>query len=137
MHVSLFVAADYANKSSEGKLNILGIFNRINATNFPARHRQLFLVIRLVAVLGEIRNKHDIRFLFLDEDGKELINGGGEFTIPHPKEGKQATAEFIVDVGDLLLPKPGNYEFKLVLNSEVRAEIPIEAVKIEPAPTGQ
>ncbi len=131
MQVILFVAADYANKSIDGKLNILGIFNSINAPNFPARHRQLFLVIRLVAILGETRNKHNIRFLFVDEDGKELINGGGEFDIPHPEGGKQALAEFIVDVGDLHIPKPGRYEFQLMLNGEIRGRIPIEAVKIE------
>jgi hypothetical protein len=136
MEVTLFVAADYANKSADGKLNILGIFNRIMATSFPARHRQMFLVIRLVAELGEIRNKHDIRFLFMDEDGKELINGGGVLNIEHPKDGKQAIAEFIVDVGDLHVPREGAYVFKLVLNQEIRARIPIEAILIK-AETGQ
>ena len=132
MQVTLFVAADYANKSADGKLNILGIFNKIFATNFPARHRQMFLVVRLVADLGEIRNKHDMRFLFVDEDGNELVNGGGNLNIEHPKDGQQALAEFIVDVVDLQLPKEGRYEFRLMLNRETRAVFPIEVIRVNP-----
>lgn len=131
MQMALFVAADYANKSDLGKLNIMGIFNNIYANKFPARHRQLYLVIRLIAVLGEYHTQHDMRILFLDEDGNEIINRGGQIKIEHPKDGKQALAEFIIEVGDLLLPQSGNYEFRLIINREVKGIIPIEAIQLE------
>lgn len=131
MQVVLFVAADYANKTPDGKLNIMGIFNSIYATQFPARHRQLYLIIRLVAILGEMRNEHDLRIVFVDSDGNELLNSGGKFKIQHPSGGKQAVAEFIIDVGDLHLPKQGNYEFHLMLNQETRSIIPIEVNHLE------
>ena len=49
MQVKLAVVADYANVSSEGKLNILGIFDRINVSDLPAAHPQMHLILRLEA----------------------------------------------------------------------------------------
>ena len=49
MLVKLAVLADYANVTSDGKLNILGIFDRMNVLNLPAVHPQMNLVLRLEA----------------------------------------------------------------------------------------
>ena len=49
MKLLLLMAADYANITGDGKLNVIGIFNDINAFNFPARHPSMHLVARLGA----------------------------------------------------------------------------------------
>jgi hypothetical protein len=49
----LFLAADYANITGDGKLNVMGIFNDIYSFNFPARHSSMHLVARLGAELSE------------------------------------------------------------------------------------
>jgi hypothetical protein len=36
MKVDLFLTADYANITGDGKLNVMGIFREINAFNFLA-----------------------------------------------------------------------------------------------------
>jgi hypothetical protein len=43
----LFLAADYASVTGDGKLNVMGIFNDINAFNFPARHSSMHLIAKL------------------------------------------------------------------------------------------
>lgn len=53
MNVSLALVADYANISREGKLNILGIFDRIAAQSVPAVHSQMQLIMRLEADRAE------------------------------------------------------------------------------------
>jgi len=53
MKLTLFLAADYANITREGKLNVMGIFNDIYARTFPARHSSMHLVAKLGAELGE------------------------------------------------------------------------------------
>ena len=53
MDVTLAVLADHANVSDQGKLNILGIFDRILASNFPAVHPQLHPVLRFSASPAE------------------------------------------------------------------------------------
>ncbi len=49
MDVPLALIADAANISEEGKLNVLGVFNRITARELPATHPQLTLVLKFVA----------------------------------------------------------------------------------------
>jgi len=34
----LLLVADYANVTDNGKLNVMGIFQRLHAREFPARH---------------------------------------------------------------------------------------------------
>jgi len=130
MEVALFVAADFANQTESGKLNILGVFTAIYAKKFPVRHRRLFLIIKLIAGLGENETEHDLRILFVDADGHELQDMPGKLMIEHPKGGKQATAEIILEVGALLLPKPGTYEFRLILNKDIKGILPIEAIQL-------
>jgi hypothetical protein len=47
MQVPLALLADHANVSAEGKLNLMGAFDVINARRFPAVHAQMHLVFRI------------------------------------------------------------------------------------------
>lgn len=132
MQVALFLAADYAKVDAGGKLDILGIFNRINAPAFPAIHRTLYLVIRIIAAIGEYDVDHPFKLLFVSEDGEEhppAIEGVMRFE--KPKNGVQIQADTIVALGDLVLPKPGRYEFRLVINRDVKSILPLEVVHLQ------
>jgi len=64
--LSYFLTADYANREQTGKLNVLGVFNRIFSHKFPAKHHRLYVVIRMHAELGEFDTDHDLKVLFLE-----------------------------------------------------------------------
>ena len=49
MRVDLALLADAATVDSAGKLNILGIFDSITSTRFPAKHGLISLVLRFAA----------------------------------------------------------------------------------------
>lgn len=134
MQTALFLAADYANHEASGKLNVLGIFNQINIQEFPGKLRRLYLVIRLVATLGEYETKHDLKIAFYDQDGNEMAGQQGEITIPKPSGGPQFAGDLIIEVGDLPLPAPGRYEFKLIVNREVKDSLPIDVIHANPQP---
>jgi len=134
MDAVLFLAADFANHEASGKLNVLGIFNQIMAKEFPARHRRLYLVMRLVAQLGEFQTQHDLKIAFFDEDGHELGGQQQKIEIPRPERGKQAAVDLIVEVNDLQLPTPGRYEFKLIINRDVKSSLPIDVIQVTPSP---
>jgi hypothetical protein len=53
MKVTFVALADAANVSQENKLNILGIFNIVWASAFPAIHPQLQLVMNFEASKAE------------------------------------------------------------------------------------
>jgi len=71
MRPLLFLTADYANVTSDGKLNVMGIFKEINAYNFPARHASMHLVAKLAAELGEFEQTRNITVILMDADGKK------------------------------------------------------------------
>lgn len=128
MEVPIFLAADYSNKDAGGKLNVLGVFNRIHAKSFPARHRSLYLVIRIELVLGEFDIEHDTKILFVDEDGLEKGTYPLAFTVERPVTGHSAFADLLLQLEGLPLDSAGRHEFRLIVNRDVKAILPIDVV---------
>ena len=134
MNVLFSFAADYANKEQSGKVNVLGIFNRIMSREFPTVHRSLYLVFKLTAQHPEFDVEHDLKIVFVGEDGKEYGAIDGKFVIKRPENESLAQSDFIFEIRDLGLPKPGLYEFRLVINKEVRGSIPLDVIQLEQPP---
>ena len=78
MQVKLAVVADHANVSSEGKLNILGIFDRIVVSDLPAVHPQMHLIVRLEAHPAERDRPHPVEVRLHDPDGQTVFELKGE-----------------------------------------------------------
>jgi len=82
MRPLLFLVANYANITREGKLNVMGIFNDIYSLNFPARHSSMHLVAKLAAELGEYGQTRNFTVKLLDEDGHQIMDISGQFQVP-------------------------------------------------------
>ena len=80
MEIKTAVLADTANVSQEGKLNITGIFNRIQSGSFPVTWPSMVLVVRLEAHSSEI-GSHKITIQVTDEDGGKLVTVQGNLDI--------------------------------------------------------
>ncbi|MCY4009268.1 MAG: hypothetical protein OXG02_06775 [Chloroflexi bacterium] len=126
MQVKLFLLADFANRDAAGKENILGVFSRINSPSFPYTHEAMYLVIRLVAELGEMADKRRLRVVFCDEDGAELANMEADFEVPLSEQGIRPEMSFILILRELELTKPGSYEFRLYIEKDRKATLPLE-----------
>ncbi len=72
MRLEYMLLADAANLSTEGKLNVLGAFERIVARSFPVMHPTMTVVIRMVATPAERGRKKQIGIRLLNQDGVEL-----------------------------------------------------------------
>ena len=72
MDVDLALLADAATIDGAGKLNILGIFDRLHTPKFPARHPKMALVLRFSAPLTET-GSHEIEITLKDPVGSELM----------------------------------------------------------------
>jgi len=70
VEVPLLLVADYANVTDNGKLNVMGIFQRLHAREFPARHPVMQLVIKLVAGPGEYGESRRLTVRLLDADAR-------------------------------------------------------------------
>lgn len=70
MKVRFAVLADYANVTQEGKLNVLGMFEKIHVSKFPVKLPAMQLIIRFEADISERNQQKSVQV--------RLINGRGE-----------------------------------------------------------
>lgn len=129
MQIALALLADYANISREGKLNILGIFERIYAQNMPATHPQMQLVMTIEADSAEADRDHKIEIQLIDADGKKLFAFGGNLKFSPPPMGQKARLNHIIQLNNTKFEKFGSYDFKIMINDEVRKSVPLALVE--------
>ena len=132
MEVPLAVLADAANVSREGKLNIFGIFNRLWAIKFPAKHPQAQLVMVFEADAGEAGQKKTVGVLLRDSDGNKIFGIEGEFVLPKAKPGQPIRINHILSLPGVPLPKPDDYVFTIMINGETKARVPFGVAQAKP-----
>lgn len=128
MELTLAVCCDAANVSREGKLNLLGIFNSIHAAQFPCTHPHLALVLRVEARLGE-EGVHPLEIKLADEDGHELFKVGGQLSLQGAQPGRPMTAQTIMDINNIRLPRPGTYAFEVFIDHRHVRSVAIHALE--------
>lgn len=111
--------ADYANVTPDNKLNVMGIFNIINAASFPARHPAMFLVLKFVPELGDLNQERKLTFKLEDADAHSIM------TLSMPIVVKDAG--IIVQLNDVVFPRSGSYEFVVYLDDEPVGSAPVSA----------
>ncbi|HJR54877.1 MAG TPA: hypothetical protein VJ982_14350 [Gemmatimonadota bacterium] len=126
MDITLAVCCDAANVSREGKLNLLGIFNSIHAAEFPCTHPHLALVLRVEARLGE-EGTYPLEIRLVDEDGQQLFHINGQLSLQGAEPGRPMTAQTIMDINNLQLPRPGTYAFEVHLAGRRERTVDIHA----------
>ena len=132
MNLLVLLTADYANITSDGKLNVMGIFRVINATNFPARHTSMHLVLKLGAELGEYGTERILTVKLMSPDGQEIFNLSGPMQIPRPEGGLKPEVNAIFELKDITFPEPGPYQFVVLVDKDVKGSLMVYVNKTEP-----
>lgn len=127
METLLIVVADYANMTGNGKLNIMGIFNELNPPSYPYSHPSLYLIFKLRAALGEYGTKRIATVKFMDADGHELLSIPQEINIPEIAKGRRPEINGVLALNGLPFPKPGMYNFVLLIDRDAKGEVSIQA----------
>lgn len=128
MKVSLFLLADYANLTEDGKLNIMGLFNIIYSSNFPTQHPQMAIVAKLKAELGEDGQTRDIRVALFSPDGKKLLEVGGAMQFPQRASGQNPEINAIITLQNVVFPEPGPYSFVLFVDKDNKDNLSLSVV---------
>lgn len=132
MNVSLAVLADYANVSREGKLNIMGIFDRIFARQLPGQFPPMQVVVRLDAHFAEMGREHTIQIQLQDPDGEIVFDISGNFTPMGGQAGEVAPLNHIISLGNLPLRKAGGHSVVIWVDGDLKKEVPLKVVEAPP-----
>ncbi len=128
--------ADAANVSREGKLNILGAFDRIYGTKFPLHWPRMVLVTRFEASAAEFGSEKSLEIVTMDADGKKLGKASGKMKIGEGRTGRQIKINHVLPMG-MTFPAPGEYSIVILVNGESKATVPLEVVLREQKTNGQ
>lgn len=132
MQLPIALLADYGNISSDGKLNIMGLFTDINASGFPARHPSMFLALKFSLGLGELKLEHTLSVRFEDADGQKI----GELTMPlvfaRNEQGDRLDHNQLIQLRDLVIPAPGRYQFSVLVDGVLLETVPLKANLVTP-----
>lgn len=126
----MILTADYANIAEGGKVNVMGIFRSIKAKSFPARHPQMSLVAKLEGELGEEGQTRDVTIILREDDGNEILRSTGKVKIPDVKAGLRPEINLIMNYRDIIFPKPGLYQFVLIVDKDFKGDCSLEVVDI-------
>ena len=136
MDVAFALLADAANVSREGKLNILGAFDRLYASKFPFTWPRMILVARFVASAAEYGTEKTIEIVTMDADGKKLGTAKGKMTLPTSASGRELKINHILPM-TITFPSTGEYSVEILINGEPKATVPLEVVQREEKKDGQ
>ena len=134
MNISLAFLADEANVSQEGKLNVLGIFDRITAATFPVVHPRMVFAFRVQMEYGDAGRAFPVEVRLLDQDGEPMFEAVGEIVAPPVPPGEFATANQVFSMVGVQFPAEGLYRFSVIIGGGDAYETPflVESAGTDP-----
>jgi len=112
-------AADY-----QGRLNILGVFDTIFASQMPARHPFCSVALRIRFQMTE-RGQHRLTLHIVDDDGNLVIPAiVAAFSVEIPSNSQIASANLVLNLGQLQFKNYGEYAINLAIDGRQEASLP-------------
>jgi len=135
MDVEILALCDAATEHA-GKLNIVGVFDQINAPNAPLVTRPCCVASRMRFMSLEAGNK-SIRIAIVDADGRDVLPAISlNSVVQVPDNVPSATLQIVVQIQQLSLPHFGEYAVALAVDGRVEKSIPLFAKQFHQPQTG-
>ncbi len=114
---------------NDGKLNILGLIEQIEAPNYPAR-TNVAIIARFEISADEFGKEVTVEVRIVTPDGKGgiIIRDEGKI-LPTGEPGRLKYWDYVQRFQNLDFPTSGPYEFVYRIDGEILAEIPVWAVE--------
>jgi hypothetical protein len=117
MKIPMAFLADEANISQEGKLNVLGIFDRIAAAEFPVMHPRMVFCFRVQAGFTDGGRTYPVQIRLLSPGDDVLFEAAGEIAPPIVPPGELSTANQVFTLVGLQFATAGAYRFVVTVGS--------------------
>jgi hypothetical protein len=120
MKVEILALCDYARGETNGKLYVIGAFDRIQAPKEPVPHPLCAIAARLRfdSVEAGIKN---LSVSFVDSDGAKIMPGlNAQINVE-----SSATVNFVLIIPQVNFPKFGEYAIDFAVDNRLESSIPI------------
>jgi len=117
--------ADFANTAEGGKLNVMGVFDRILAKEFPTRHQSMYLVVRTLHEYSDSETTHDFVFKIESPDGASVVNIEAKGEIGTMEPGQYGNMNQIIHLQGVEFERSGTYMVRVSIDGEPAAEVPL------------
>jgi hypothetical protein len=123
MNVNLGLLAEEANISTDGKLNLLGVFDQILTKNIPVTIPKISVVLKIDCHSAEYGVEKRIRIVLVGPDGKETMETLVKATIDKANPEPIAVFGHIVECDGVELYVEGEYRFSILIDDDLKREI--------------
>jgi hypothetical protein len=128
MQLRIAALADYTNITQNGKLNILGIFSQIQASQIPAVHPQMQLVLQFSFEVLETGSK-SIKVILQDVDGRSILTVDGVINLPTHLGPDPIILNQVMQMQNVAFPNFGSYEFAIELDGQtLPIRVPVDVI---------
>jgi hypothetical protein len=111
---AVLICDNVITEKDTGKNSLIGIFENINAKQFPATHPRLYVYVTFTEALG----KYNFRLELVNIENNQLAYPGSEILGVESSD-IAAHCNLVFGINSLRLEQPGKYEFRLFVNGEI------------------
>jgi hypothetical protein len=127
--------ADAAQARPGDKFHVIGGgVSRLASRTFPFRHPHLALVVALSVTAPETGREHEVRFVLLDPDGRELAGAGGVLRAGPPPDARDSVLTFAIDLWNVAFERAGDHSFRILVDGSERKRLPLVVTELPPEP---
>ena len=125
MKVFYILLADHAFLSIDKKVNIIGVFERINTTNFPVTHPRFVVVGAIQPTKTEFKIALDI----VDPQGDSILGQLQEREVKLPENAHNQNFNFIIEIINTTFKNIGQYKVELLIDKKKITEVPLRVAE--------
>lgn len=135
MEVKFAHVCDYASISQEGKLSVMGIFDRIGAPQVPVVHPQMYVAFGLDLDYTEVGRPFTVEVQMVDSDGEPIWKAKAQ-GIPHmpvtAKPGDRNVVVQVIPLQGLTFREFGSYDVNIFTNGQMKERIQFNVSQVSP-----
>ncbi len=117
--VKLALLCDYAFRTQDNKLSVIGIFSQISVAEMPGASPPFFVVISLSLERGT----HGVQFGIVDPMGQQVLPDAPSFDVEVETPG--ADTDLLLQFNGLPLNRPGIYQVQFFIEGRLTHAIPV------------
>jgi hypothetical protein len=110
----------------DGKVNMMGVFDVVNAPSLPFVLPVMYLVVAFSASPAEVGSTKALKAILMDADAKHMLEIDGSLPVPSPPvAGTKTNVASVVGLMNVAFAKAGQYQFSILVNGEEKTTLPL------------